>query len=94
VERFVGTEAVQYPEHTSDGHRHRTVNRVVHAVHAAVFLAAYDSDHCTLRTHRAPPPALRQVETHHHSTIDPRREKNVVARVQGQLVAESPQNAR
>lgn len=87
MERFVRTGAVQYSEYTSNGHRHRTINRVIHAVHSTVFLAANDSDHhYTLRTHRTPPPALRQVETHHHSTIDPRREKNVVARVQGQLV--------
>lgn len=79
MERFVRTDAVQYPEHTSDGHRHRTINRVVYAVHAAVFLATNDSDHRTLRTHRTPPPAFRQVETHHHGTIDTRREKNVVA---------------
>jgi len=72
VERFVGTEAVQYPAHSSDGHRHRTVNRVVLAVHAAVFHAANDTDNRTLRTHRTPPPSLRQAETYHYGTIDPR----------------------
>lgn len=94
VEQFAGTGAVQHPKHTTHEHRNSTVHRVVHAVHAVVFLVANDTHNRTLRTDRTPTPAVRQAETYHNGTIDPRREKNVVARIQGKLVTESPQNAR
>jgi hypothetical protein len=90
VGRFVRNDAVQYSKYTANEHGHRTVYRIVHAVNAAVFLVADDTDNCTLYTYWTPPPAFRQTETHHHSKINTRREKNVVTRVQGQLVAESP----
>lgn len=85
---------VQHHIGEADGHGHRAVHRVVHPVHRPILRAADDVHHRAVRAHRAPSPALRQAETHHHGAVVQRREEDLVARVPGQLVVKSAQNAR
>lgn len=92
--RHARSDAVQHQNDTADEHRRQAVHGVVRAVHVAVLRAADDVHHGAVRAHRAASPALRQAEAHDHGAVVERREKGLVAGVQGQLVVESAENAR